>query len=598
MGKNAYRSVKPVLLCFLLSVCIVCCSLKVSAATYQWDMTADGWKLQISESGDYIAAQWVFLDGKWYYFDAVGAMQTGWQQVNEKWYYLWPNGTMATGWVFLDGDWYYLGVDGVMAVNTITPDGYKVGVNGIWCSTKRLSTSGGSSSSGGHSGSGGSSKHPDKEEPSNQDKNEPDRTEPDIEIPDLDPSVPDDKPIASDSNADLEQYLKDGLLIEENDQAMIDDFMCAAIAKKHRTVILVSNASYPYSQKLNRMEYKEIQKFGLIRKQIIVEDKIYYITIYQLEYADIHENVVKECQAPGCQSWGYTISKCNECGEVIDKVYLPPTGHDDTDSDLFCDSCGVLTDYGIDSKQKVRTSLTKPYDTLEFTCIDDNYSGGMLFLSDTVIPYQAGVWFDGTSNNYTWSDARNWLNLNFYNGLSVAKYIRPIDLPGIEDNLPDKVFCLSKDEILSYAEWSMSPWSELDSRFYWSRTAESSGYAYAVHYTGHIASEVIDSTVSGIRPAYVIPKPKNETTPSPIWLKGAKQLRWNNDEEHIFICANPDYRSASGKRGALFYTDTCMPTAEAAAQWAVKMENQHGILAFEAYTDEEGIHPGFLAEQK
>jgi serine-type D-Ala-D-Ala carboxypeptidase (penicillin-binding protein 5/6) len=31
-----------------------------------------------------------------------------------------------------EGNWYYLGPDGVMLTNTKTPDGYRVGADGVW----------------------------------------------------------------------------------------------------------------------------------------------------------------------------------------------------------------------------------------------------------------------------------------------------------------------------------------------------------------------------------------------------------------------------------------------------------------------------------
>lgn len=608
---------------FLLAS-FACSSQKAYAASYQWVSGADGWRVKAIETGDYIAAQWVFADGKWYYLDAAGVMQTGWQQIDDTWYYLWPNGSMATGWMqtneadnrvwyYLDGSgamatgwkeiaeaWYYFETNGKMAINTTTPDGYRVNADGVWISKEnQLRIQGNRLSSGGHSSAGESSNHQDKKQPGDSNSKAQDDSAPDTTVPNPKPSVPENvEPVASDSNAELSLYLQRGIYLEENNQIIIDNSMSNAISQKHSTVIFISNASYPYSQKLNRMEYKEIQKFVLSRKQFITKDKIYYITIYQLDYADLHKNTVQEYHAPGCEKWGYMISKCSDCGEIMEKVFLPPTGHSDKDSDLICNSCRQLMECSKGSKQCVRTNLVTPYHTLEFTCIDNDYNGGMLFLSDTVIPYQSSVWYDGTDSSYTWSDVRNWLNLNFYNGLSVAKYIQPIRLPDVEDTMPDKVFCLSKDEILSYAPWTMAPWNNQSSRIYWSRTGDSDGYIYAVHYTGHIASEVMTSTEAGIRPAYTLSKPKSEPILSPIWLTGDKQLRRSQGEDYIFQCINPDYRTTKGSRGALFYTDEILPTTEAAEQWLEEIQNQFGILELVPYIDEEGIHPGFIVEQR
>lgn len=624
MEKNVYNKIWHILCCFFLLVTVAFSLENTHAASYHWELTADGWKVQTDGTESYITNQWIFMDGKWYYLDITGVMQTGWKNLNDKWYYLWKNGTMATGWVLLEemnkgswyyfeqsgtmvtgwkeigGCWYYFGTTGEMASDTITPDGYWVNGSGVWLSkVERLSVSGNHFSSAGHGTGGGSPSLPDREQPDDLKDKEQENVEPDPVVPNPKPAIPDNKePIASDSNAELDQYLQSGIFLKENDQTKIDDFMRTAISRNSSTVIFLSNDFYPHSQKLNRMEYKEIQKFSLVHKQIIDEDKIYYVSIYQLDFADIHEDIVQEHQDPGCQLWGYTISKCNECGEITDEVSIPPIAHVDTDRDLICDNCGALMDCGIGSTQRVRTNLAKPYDTLKFTCIDCDYNDGMLFLSDTVIPYRSSIWYDNKTNNYSRSDVRNWLNLNFYNGLSVAKNIKSIRLPDMEDDLPDKVFCLSKNEILAYAPWTMVPWNEKNSRFYWSRTADASEYVYAVHCSGHIASEVMTSTEAGIRPAYTIMKPEPESITSPIWLEGMKQLRRCNGEEHIFVCINPDYQSMGGKRGALFYTDKIMPTIEAAALWMGKIENSFEISEFEPYIDKEGIHPGFIMEQR
>lgn len=138
-----------------------------------WIKVNNNWKLRLNEK-EFANKQWANLDNKWYIFDENGNMLTGinkinnvnylfntsgemlslWIKYNNYWYYANPNGDLVTGWIlsnnkwyFLesngimasnkwvqekDGKWYYLKVDGAMAVNEITPDGYKVDVNGVW----------------------------------------------------------------------------------------------------------------------------------------------------------------------------------------------------------------------------------------------------------------------------------------------------------------------------------------------------------------------------------------------------------------------------------------------------------------------------------
>lgn len=89
----------------------------------------------------YMAAGWLFLSNRWYYFNPCkgkqeGSMVTGW--INDPsyggWFYTNQNGIMVTGWHKIDGFWYYFnpdfnGILGLMATNRIIDDAY-VDLNG------------------------------------------------------------------------------------------------------------------------------------------------------------------------------------------------------------------------------------------------------------------------------------------------------------------------------------------------------------------------------------------------------------------------------------------------------------------------------------
>ena len=60
------------------------------------------------------AVDWNLIDGKWYYFNKSGVMQTGWLLNKNAWYYLKDNGEMATDWYEVDGKYYYSNELGVM----------------------------------------------------------------------------------------------------------------------------------------------------------------------------------------------------------------------------------------------------------------------------------------------------------------------------------------------------------------------------------------------------------------------------------------------------------------------------------------------------
>lgn len=104
-----------------------------------WIKENDIWYYKYPD-GSYHKSSWAYINNKWYLFDDLGRMQTGWQQRNGSYYYLNnPNGDMQTGWL-KDGDiWYYLRTQGDNAGAVVmnswiqTQDGkyYYMGKNGI-----------------------------------------------------------------------------------------------------------------------------------------------------------------------------------------------------------------------------------------------------------------------------------------------------------------------------------------------------------------------------------------------------------------------------------------------------------------------------------
>ena len=75
-------------------------------------------------------AQWKRNDRGWWYEEANGAYPTdAWRLINGKWYYFDAIGYMAENrWI---GN-YYVGADGAMLAGTWTPDGYYVDASGKW----------------------------------------------------------------------------------------------------------------------------------------------------------------------------------------------------------------------------------------------------------------------------------------------------------------------------------------------------------------------------------------------------------------------------------------------------------------------------------
>jgi glucan-binding YG repeat protein len=80
-----------------------------------------GW-IEIGENSYYLNSKgqmqtgWLFYENEWYFLDDHGTMRTGWIEDNDKWYFLRKDGTMATGWIVNDDKWYYLKSSGVMEI--------------------------------------------------------------------------------------------------------------------------------------------------------------------------------------------------------------------------------------------------------------------------------------------------------------------------------------------------------------------------------------------------------------------------------------------------------------------------------------------------
>lgn len=82
------------------------------------------------KDGKAVVSKWLNLDGKWYYFNDAGQMQTGKTVVDGSTYYFGENGdgSMKTGWIRMedasaapgsDEAWYYFDTDGKMVENQI-----------------------------------------------------------------------------------------------------------------------------------------------------------------------------------------------------------------------------------------------------------------------------------------------------------------------------------------------------------------------------------------------------------------------------------------------------------------------------------------------
>ncbi len=78
-----------------------------------WEALEDGQMKFVNTDGIDAKSQWIFINDNFYFADSNGIMVIGWQMIDNNWYYF----DLTTG---------------IMLHDTITPDGYIVGSDGIW----------------------------------------------------------------------------------------------------------------------------------------------------------------------------------------------------------------------------------------------------------------------------------------------------------------------------------------------------------------------------------------------------------------------------------------------------------------------------------
>jgi glucan-binding YG repeat protein len=98
--------------------------------TYGW-LDVDG-KMYFMDTDGVMQTGWQNIWNSRYYFTSSGILTTGWQNIGNKWYYMSDNGAMAIGWKYINGQWYYMNTSGVMATGWQCIDGqwYYMNVSG------------------------------------------------------------------------------------------------------------------------------------------------------------------------------------------------------------------------------------------------------------------------------------------------------------------------------------------------------------------------------------------------------------------------------------------------------------------------------------
>ena len=88
-----------------------------------WQQDADGNWYYLKSSGAAYRKKWVTLKKKTYYFDKYGVMATGFQEIDEKQYYFKSTGALYTGFKKFEGTTYFFSSKGIIRNGWGTKDG-------------------------------------------------------------------------------------------------------------------------------------------------------------------------------------------------------------------------------------------------------------------------------------------------------------------------------------------------------------------------------------------------------------------------------------------------------------------------------------------
>lgn len=381
------------------------------------------------------------------------------------------------------------------------------------------------------------------------------------------PSAADQAEVSEDA-VKLLEYQKEGVLLAEDDQNVVDGYMTPLVSSRQSRAVLIGTGFYPYSYKLDHGQYSAVADTAMKMETLWVDGTDYHVAVYSISYQHEHEFTEKEI-SPSCLLEGLRQKICETCGYTEDTV-IARLGHVDGNGDSICDRCGsTLITEGVGTVLSVGTGLSGDYKTMEFVCIDENYQGGRLFLSRKIIPYgmAPGYGKGSAGGDYTSSSVRRWLNDTFFENLSTAGQIKKVALPESTDGLGDYVFCLSKEEAGQYAEETMEPWqSGGKDAYYWTRSQDETigSYTYCVSSSGHVASRPATDRSGGVRPAFVLEGADEGEAQERIYLEGDVQERQMNGRSYRFRCVDSDYADAQGNQiGALFLCDSIIGGDEA-----------------------------------
>ena len=246
-----------------------------------------------------------------------------------------------------------------------------------------------------------------------------------------------------------------------------------------------------------------------------------------------------------CLGKGAVLYVCERCGDERE-VTTAPLGHTDQNRDSICDRCGrrAFLQHAGDG---IRAELNGK--ELTFTCISEEYGGGMLYLADQTVSLEMFGGYGGTE--YGDSNVFRYFRDGFQNGFSIKTGILGTEITGTSGTA--YAFSLSREEYDQYRE-------RVTGADFLLRDSEN-GQVLGVSADGSYSWQDAPATDYGIRPAIVLEIPDTGQPDRIHWNTGDVQAREIDGETYMFRCIDQNYSDgdANHRQAALFLAETVIP---------------------------------------
>ena len=274
--------------------------------------------------------------------------------------------------------------------------------------------------------------------------------------------------------------------------------------------------------------------------------------------AEDQEWIIESKNDPTCLGKGKIIYMNNN--GIRQEVILAPLGHIDENRDSICDRCQMRA-----IPQKEGDTITAALQDMEltFTCIDDDYGGGMLYLADDTVPLS---FFGGYGSvEYGSSKIYQYFRDGFQNGFSIKNGVLGIQVNGT--NGVSYAMSLSKTEYEKYRD-------QIKGGKFLLRDS-SNGSIIGVDENGSYQVENPENTEYGIRIAIVLEKPEEGQPDKIHWNIGDVQACEIDGEIYMFRCIDQNYvdGSENHRQSALFLCDTIIPANYGSTYQIQQMED-------------------------